>query len=181
MSTGSNVCACGNPKDVRAVRCAGCSKKSFPRKGAKSGRPSKHQVVAVVRKNTSYQKVAQALGVSRHTATTLVRKFGCDISHFRPGRGRPTPVRMLLSKGKVSRRGTVKNVVLRDKLLEYRCCVCGLGPEWEGRELILELDHKNGDSTDNRLENLRFLCPNCHSQTPTAKGRNYGRYKTCQR
>ncbi|MBA4064498.1 MAG: HNH endonuclease [Isosphaera sp.] len=49
---------------------------------------------------------------------------------------------------------------------EYRCGVCGID-EWRGKPLSLHLDHINGVSNDNRFENLRFLCPNCHSQTET--------------
>ena len=49
--------------------------------------------------------------------------------------------------------------------------MCGLS-EWINGKLVLELDHINGDHTDNRIENLRYLCPNCHSQTDTFRGRN---------
>lgn len=45
--------------------------------------------------------------------------------------------------------------------------------EWQGEVLVLELDHKNGNNKDNRLENLQILCPNCHSLTPTFRGRNH--------
>lgn len=53
--------------------------------------------------------------------------------------------------------------------------VCGLGPTWNDRPLALQLDHIDGDATHNGLENLRILCPNCHSQTRTFAGRNMGR------
>ena len=46
-------------------------------------------------------------------------------------------------------------------------CECGQPPEWMGKPLTIQLDHFNGDPTDNRPENLRMLCPNCHTQTPT--------------
>ena len=49
--------------------------------------------------------------------------------------------------------------------------MCGLS-EWINGKLVLELDHINGDHTDNRIENLRFLCPNCHSQTETFRSKN---------
>ena len=51
--------------------------------------------------------------------------------------------------------------------IELKCYGCGLGPEWEDNPLVLQIDHINGDHNDNQLENLRFLCPNCHAQTPT--------------
>ena len=61
----------------------------------------------------------------------------------------------------------VRNLVLKKGLLEYICAKCGLGAEWRGESLTLQLDHISGDRRDNRLENLRFLCPNCHTQTDT--------------
>ena len=68
----------------------------------------------------------------------------------------------------------LKSKILKYKLLQYECTGvnCGNTGQWLGKSLILQLDHKNGDSSDNRLENLRFLCPNCHSQTETYAGKN---------
>ncbi|MGC9992491.1 MAG: HNH endonuclease [Candidatus Cybelea sp.] len=61
--------------------------------------------------------------------------------------------------------------LVRAGLLGSTCHSCGL-KDWHGRPLSLHLDHINGVRNDNRLENLRMLCPNCHSQTPTYGGRN---------
>ena len=55
------------------------------------------------------------------------------------------------------------------------CSVCGIS-EWEGKIIILEIDHINGIRMENYLSNVRLLCPNCHSQTSTFKGRNKGAY-----
>jgi Zn finger protein HypA/HybF involved in hydrogenase expression len=72
----------------------------------------------------------------------------------------------------------VKARIIKDNLLEYQCNKCGIVDTWQGELIILDLDHINGDNTDNRLSNLRFLCPNCHSQTDTYKGRNKNSGKT---
>jgi len=68
----------------------------------------------------------------------------------------------------------LKGRLIRAGLLENRCAECGL-TEWRGRSLSIHLDHINGVRGDNRLENLRMLCPNCHSQTETYSGRNLRR------
>ena len=74
--------------------------------------------------------------------------------------------------------GQIVKSIKQHDLIPYECCHnCGL-TEWLSGKLLLELDHINGDNTDNRLENLRFLCPNCHSQTPTYKGKNINSGKT---
>ena len=65
----------------------------------------------------------------------------------------------------------VKQRIVKQNLLEYRCVTCGVD-SWQGETIVLDLDHINGDNLDNRLSNLRYLCPNCHSQTSTYKGRN---------
>lgn len=51
--------------------------------------------------------------------------------------------------------------------IEYKCLGCGTPPLWMGKELVLQIDHINGSTLDSRPENVRFLCPNCHSQTKT--------------
>lgn len=56
--------------------------------------------------------------------------------------------------------------IISEGILEYKCSWCGI-KEWNGGDITLHLDHINGISNDNRIENLRFLCPNCHQQTPT--------------
>jgi hypothetical protein len=69
--------------------------------------------------------------------------------------------------------GHLKRRLLKEGILEERC-VCGQGPTWNGKPLVLQLEHKNGKNNDHRLANLEILCPNCHTQTETFAGRNKG-------
>ena len=57
-------------------------------------------------------------------------------------------------------------------VIPYICAICGNDGYWNGEQLSLQIDHINGINDDNRKENLRWLCPNCHSQTNTFGGRN---------
>lgn len=68
-------------------------------------------------------------------------------------------------------RNILRKTIIQEKLIPYKCAICGI-TEWNGKTLSLELDHINGINNDNRLENLRFLCPNCHSQTDTYGSKN---------
>ena len=84
---------------------------------------------------------------------------------------------ILVRNGKVRKSSQIKNRLIREGLLSEECETCWLTPEWNGKPLVLQIDHCNGDNKDWRLENLRILCPNCHSQTETFAGRNKGRHK----
>lgn len=67
--------------------------------------------------------------------------------------------------------GFVKKLLLKDPTFIHECKICK-NSQWLNQPITLELDHENGNNRDNRRENLRFLCPNCHSQTFSWKGRN---------
>lgn len=71
-------------------------------------------------------------------------------------------------------RCNIKKRIIRKNLIEYKCSLCPTEDMWQGKPLSLHLDHVNGVNNDHRIENLRFLCPNCHSQTETYAGKNKG-------
>ncbi|HEY1273856.1 MAG TPA: HNH endonuclease signature motif containing protein [Thermoleophilaceae bacterium] len=97
--------------------------------------------------------------------------------HDAVGRGaiatRPAaaPIERYLVRGRRTSRNHLKLRLLAAGLKTNRCEACGI-TKWRGEPLSMALHHVNGDGTDNTLENLRLLCPNCHSQTPNFSGRN---------
>jgi Zn finger protein HypA/HybF involved in hydrogenase expression len=92
-------------------------------------------------------------------------------------RGKPNlhvvrrPLQELLRKGTRFASGKLRRRLISAGLFEPRCQSCGLS-EWAGEPIPLELDHIDGDTENNELQDLRVICPNCHAQTPTYRGRN---------
>ena len=105
-----------------------------------------------------------------------IRRAGIDTTHFlgqAHSRGAigprrdPGQVLVVLPPGSDRPKTATLRSAMERSDIERRCAICGCDPEWRGSPLILMIDHINGDWLDNRLENLRFVCPNCHSQTST--------------
>ena len=71
----------------------------------------------------------------------------------------------------------IKNYLLS---IKHECWECGI-IEWNGKPITLELDHVDGDGFNHHIDNLRLLCPNCHSQTDTYRNRNKGNGRVCRR
>ena len=117
-----------------------------------------------------------------HSATECRGRFGFGRDAWRDAvrrgaiRARPKlePIDAVLAPGRRRSRSHVKARLLMAGLKQESCEACGLA-DWQGAPISLELHHVNGDGHDNRLVNLRLLCPNCHSQTDTWGGRNKGR------
>jgi Zn finger protein HypA/HybF involved in hydrogenase expression len=86
------------------------------------------------------------------------------------------PINEILIEHSNFPRTSLKKRLIKEKLLEYKCKKCNNKGEWNGKKLSLQLEHINGISDDNRLENLCFLCPNCHSQTETFSGKQHRKH-----
>lgn len=151
---------------------------------------TKSMLEDAVRDSRSMTEVLRKLGVRpaggshAHIRKRLL-EFSIDTSHFL-GKGwniggkqtggpeKRAAYEILTLRNPTSRPEPTR--FLRRALLEigreYCCAKCGLGEVWNGQPLVLQIDHINGRRYDNRAENLRFLCPNCHSQTPNFNRQN---------
>lgn len=88
-----------------------------------------------------------------------------------PRRREAIPLAEVLVRDSTYHRGHLKERLYREGLKDRRCELCGQGEQWQGRVMALILDHINGVSDDNRLENLRIVCPNCAATLETHCGR----------
>ena len=144
---------------------------------------SDEQFKEVVLANTSCIAVMRQLGFTcttgnaRQTVKRRIAELAIDTSHWGTNTKNAniactTPHDEYFAKNKPHSGGHIRERILKYKLLPYECASCGNKGEWQGKELRLQVDHKNGDHNDNQLHNLRFLCPNCHAQTETFGGKN---------
>lgn len=90
-----------------------------------------------------------------------------------------TDLKLLLVENSSINRTELKRKLLKYGVLLNECSICKLPPIWNNKKLVMVLDHINGINNDNRIENLRLLCPNCNSQTDTFAGRNKKYKKVC--
>ncbi|MFD7130351.1 HNH endonuclease [Streptomyces sp. NPDC059894] len=161
----------------------------FEREGAKWTREVLEPVVAA---STSVNDVLRRLGLEmvggHHThISRRIKAYGIDTSHF-------SPVVRTERQRYNQRRRTAEEVLsedtsthatrvpssrlkraMRELGVEEHCALCGTEPVWLGEPLPLEVDHMDGNWRNNRIENLRLLCPNCHSTTDSYRGRGKGR------
>jgi Zn finger protein HypA/HybF involved in hydrogenase expression len=122
--------------------------------------------------------ILKYLGVSLGTThyqklDLLLKKYNIDTSNFEYDykRGHKFTEKyddeLVFTKNSPLSNKNIKRRIIKNSLLDYECVECGITDSWNGKKITLQLDHIDGDNNNNKLENLRFLCPNCHSQTET--------------
>ncbi len=146
---------------------------------------SDEEFIQLVSQETSYSDCLRKLrlspkgGSSTDVLKRRIQELGCSTDHFgyKPSNGDSktyTLDEILVENSSYQNLTRLKSRIIKEGLIEYKCSECEIS-EWRGKPLSLQLDHINGINNDHRLENLRFLCPNCHSQTETYTGRNKGK------
>ena len=107
----------------------------------------------------------------------FINKNKIDISHFTKKEKKSNMEQKLIKNTTHHSSKPIKEYLVKKNIVENKCSVCSISSVWNNKPLTLQLDHINGDHFDYRVENLRLICPNCHSQTETYTGRNLRLYK----
>lgn len=144
---------------------------------------SEEDFISMVAKADSYADCLRQLSLTTNGGSSLdilkrrIRELGCSTEHFGEQAKKVSPNvqyaldEILIENSSYQNITRLKERLIKEGRLEYKCSICGIS-DWMGKKLVLQLDHINGNNSDHRLSNLRFLCPNCHSQTDTYAGKN---------
>jgi len=142
------------------------------------------QFIEAVKTSLSYRQVLSKLGLKQAGGNYAVMKqriqsMNLDTSHMTGQahlKGKThdytkKPIEYYLTQNSYHQSYKLKNRLLEEGIKQHKCEECGI-THWNDKITPIELDHINGNRYDNRLENLRLLCPNCHAQTETYRGKN---------
>lgn len=144
---------------------------------------SKEELFEIAENSKSINEILRHFGLSGGAFYTLKNRLineGIDVSKFSKKTNEfrkkvkyvAKPLTEYMIENSTYSRCTLKKRIIKENILPYVCDICKCGPIWNNQDLVLVLDHINGVHNDHRKENLRFLCPNCNSQTTTFSGKN---------
>jgi hypothetical protein len=145
---------------------------------------SEIQFKEAVESSTSIRQVLSKLGLKEAGGNyshvkRRIQKFNLSLAEGANGQGwskgktlgPKRPIEWYLTENSHHQSHRLKQRLISEGIKQHKCECCGI-TEWRGQPTPIELDHINGNNEDNRLENLRLLCPNCHAQTDTYRGKN---------
>lgn len=157
---------------------------------------SKEWLQELCKNSYSYAEVLQKAGRkqgggTQQTLKSKIELWEIDISHFTGQRWQKSPnqnpqsgrekytLDEVFCKNSPVTQKVLRGYVERHSVLEYKCEKCGCDGHWQDGEISLEIDHIDGDNTNNSIDNLHYLCPNCHALTETYRGRNKALKNKC--
>jgi hypothetical protein len=132
----------------------------------------------IINNSFSYKEVLQTMGYQNNKGSInkilkeRIKELNISIKHFYTKKIYPIKKENIFTENGTIGRQSVKNRIMNQNLKENICEICKQKPFWNGKPMVLILDHINGIYNDNRLENLRLVCPNCNSQLETTNGKN---------
>lgn len=136
-----------------------------------------NEFIEICKKSSSMSEAAKIVNIPFTSFIRKAKSLGCYSPNqgWSKGRVSITDDRILskynfediFCQNSLVSRERAKTLLIKLSILEYKCGICEIYPIWNNKSLSLHIDHINGIRNDHRIENLRFLCPNCHSQTET--------------
>ena len=138
---------------------------------------TENELKQIVKMSKSYRDLAKKIGYTSFSGDLkifLEERFSqFDTSHFnKKSEVNKRNFEDVFIENSTVDQSTLRRWYLKGEYTPYICAICGQEPMWQGKDLTLILDHINGSNHDNRLENLRWVCPNCNQQLPTTNGKN---------
>ena len=142
---------------------------------------SSEEIANIVKNSISYKDFARKIGYSNSCSGDTIKMLqqklnNYDTSHFctQKQMTKRSEENIFIENSTASQH-TLRSWYLKGNYTPYICSICGQEPLWQGKELTLILDHINGNNKDDRLENLRWVCPNCNQQLDTTGSKNPNR------
>ena len=139
---------------------------------------SDDEFIKIVQQSSSYKECLFNLGYHSNSGASTnrlkekIQQLNIDVSHFTSKIPIARSEENIFIEDSTASQKTLRNWYKKGNYTPYICSICGQKPVWQGKQLTLILDHKNGINKDDRLENLRWVCPNCNAQLDTTNGKN---------
>lgn len=137
----------------------------------------KDEIKNWIEENQSKAFICKQLNCKPETLNSYLKKMDIEYSGNQSGKGMIKksstymPLIDYLAQSKDIQTNKIRHKLLLEGYKEYKCECCGL-TEWLGKPIPLEVHHKDGNAHNNVIENYQLLCPNCHAQTDSYRGRN---------